>query len=737
MANNQLLASDSFTGGSLAAGWSAISGLSKCQVVTGTPNVTEGNVVGTAAGQIWTGSLLVGSSWPNDQISEVTLGAALSVTSATVGLVVRYLSSAQTGYIAVFNGSGTLYVYADTNGTLTQISSGVTGLTFASGDVLTFQVAGCCLTVYQNGKLIFYFYDTTYTSGGYAGYDQNPASTLGSSQVSSWRGYSCVQQDGVWTKQGIVIPAIATDLTQATAGVGIQICGVLYGGNAQILSGNVYKTWIVSDWSNDAASAMYYAESLDGISWTRKSTAVLASVTNGYVFKNGSTYYLYGQASGSSGSGNMVVYTSSDGINWTQQTPTSVLGAGGSGAWDYHGFYNIATLAISGGTWYGYYIAQSASGQPFATGLATSTDGINWTKYASNPVITGVVSGSSTGSAIRNALAQVGSKWYMWCTSNHPGQDATALDPFECVRYVSSDLENWSLSAHSLHHSQAYESLNALTGGLIPAAILDVNGKAYMWCDSSVGDSTAPQIGQVSLAVGPAPIASIITQNEDAMTQIASDSFTGGSLSGNWTSPTYSGSHAVQVVSGNLAEPSATSQVCIAVRTGETYSSNQYSEATLHTATTANDSIYVIARASLSALTFYQFSVSHLGTQASAGLVKWLNGSSKALGVAGYTFTPQVGDVFRLSVVTGSDGFPVLSVYQNGFLLYEVQDYVSPITSGAPGFYFYATDAIAQSQISKWAGGNANVVPTYPVGGRNRTRALKFRARGLVHHEVH
>jgi hypothetical protein len=121
-------------------------------------------------------------------------------------------------------------------------------------------------------------------------------------------------------------------------------------------------------------------------------------------------------------------------------------------------------------------------------------------------------------------------------------------------------------------------------------------------------------------------------------------------------------------------------------------------------------------RASLSALTFYQFSVSHLGTQASAGLVKWLNGSSKSLGVAGYTFTPQVGDVFRLSVVTGSDGFPVLSVYQNGFLLYEVQDYVSPITSGAPGFYFYATDAIAQTQISKWAGGNANVIPNYPSG---------------------
>lgn len=706
MANNLQLASDYFAGGALNPGWSAISGWSTGQVISGTPNVTEPNVLGTNAGQIWTGQ-----SWPNDQISEVTLNHALSVTGCNVALVARFSNAAQSGYVAVAEGNGSLQLFSGTNGTYTQIGATQSGLTWSAQDVLTFMVAGCCLSFYQNGILRYAYYDTTYTGGGYPGYYQIAVTSLANSQVSSWRGYSLIQQDGVWQKQGVVIPATSADLSGATAGVGIQICTVLYDSNPQILSGsNVFKTWIVSDWSNDATSSMYYAESLDGKSWTRRASAVLSDVTNGAVFKFGGTYYMYAQAAGSSGSGNQLVYTSSDGISWSAQSPTSVLAAGGSGAWDRSGFYNICTIfGPIAGTYYGYYIGGASGG--FATGLATSTDLINWTKYASNPVI----SAGSTASVIRNASAQVGSTYYMWCTASLGSiLGGTTLDPFECVRYKSTNLTTWTLDSHSMHRQQMYESLNSVKGGLIPAAILNVGGRAYMWCDSSMGDASGPQIGQVSLAIAPVSIAALVTQPETATTQVASDNFS-GTLS-NWTIAP--GGIALQI-SGGLLEATATASNCFEYYSAKSFAPNQYSEATIHTLLATGSYIYLVVRTQTTGSTLNGYFAQIPGPTGSSQVIfniqRFVNGSGTVIG-PNFTSTPNVGDVFRLSVVTGSDGFPVLSLYQNGFLIAQVIDYLAKFAAGSPGILLAAASAVTNVQISAWSGGNSNVIPNYGSG---------------------
>ena len=700
MANNQLLASDNFASGSLAAGWGAFPGLSESQIVSGSPNTAQPNTPGTAAGQIWTGL-----TWPKDQVSEatITLGAS---SSDTVGLVVRFNSSVQSGYFALINGSGDLVVYIFTNGTPTVLGSLVSGLTLSVNDVWTFQAAGAALTVYQNFKRLFYFYDTTYTSGS-PGFDQNSVTATSNSKVSSWRGYSAVQQDGVWQKQGVVIAPVLTDLDQATAGVGIQAWSVFQDTNAQILSGTVFKTWLVSDWSNDAASAMYYAESSDGVNWTREASAVLASVTNGFVVKNGSTYYLYGQASGSSGSGNMLVYTSTDGINWSEQTPTSVIGKGSGGAWDSGYFYNIIAAAIVGGTWYGYYNADD--GGQFSTGLATSSDGINWTKSASNPVITNRLPS--------NALVNVAGVWYMWCTAGTPGVGGTVLDPFEILLYSSTNLTSWTFVGHALHHTQLFESVNAVTGGLTPISILNVGGKSYIYTNSSQNDGSAPQIGQIGLAIAPAPIASIILFSQDGSQPEATEAFTSGTgnLDSNWTTPT--GLTKLQIVSGNLCEASATSTVCGQAYTGATIGANQYAEVTIETLSSSNDFLQPAVRMALGAKTYY--TVGLAGATGSADSTSQfsvvLSGTTTPIGPT-FQITTQVGDVFRLSVVTGSDGFPVLTLFQNGFSIAQVQDQLNSITSGYPGMLIY-TPTLVHAQASLFAAGNANVIPAYTSSG--------------------
>src|SRR5258708_2660699 len=134
MANNQLLASDNFASGSLAAGWSTLPGAAtKCQVIAGSPNFTEGTSVGATSSQTWTGL-----TWPADQTSEVTIGPQSAASVVTLNVRTTGTSS-QSGYQCNINGSttNTLVVYKFTAGSFVQLGSTVSGLTISSGDVFS------------------------------------------------------------------------------------------------------------------------------------------------------------------------------------------------------------------------------------------------------------------------------------------------------------------------------------------------------------------------------------------------------------------------------------------------------------------------------------------------------------------------------------------------------------------------------------------------------------------------
>src|SRR5579859_1786783 len=259
MANNQLLASDNFASGSLAAGWSALPGLSKCQVVAGTPNVTEPNALSTTAGQMWTALGLL-----TNQISEATIQTLTTEAGTFVSLRCRWQAASSSGYdVDLTNGTAALFRFD--SGVAMQLGSTVSGLTIAAGDVWSICADGASISVYQNGKQVIFAYDPTYTSG-YPGYAQYSSVNVAHTQVASWRGYNCIQQNGVWQKQGVIIPAIAADL--ATSGPGTSNNSqILFEGNAQILSGTVYKMLF------SGGSSIYYAESLDGRRWTRSASA--------------------------------------------------------------------------------------------------------------------------------------------------------------------------------------------------------------------------------------------------------------------------------------------------------------------------------------------------------------------------------------------------------------------------------------------------------------------------------
>ena len=74
---------------------------------------------------------------------------------------------------------------------------------------------------------------------------------------------------------------------------------------------------------------------------------------------------------------------STDGISWT--TPYLVLDAGTSGSWD--DYCVRAPSVISLGTEYRMWYLGSRNDGIYEIGLATSPDGIVWTKNESNPVM--------------------------------------------------------------------------------------------------------------------------------------------------------------------------------------------------------------------------------------------------------------------------------------------------------------------------------------------------------------
>ena len=136
-----------------------------------------------------------------------------------------------------------------------------------------------------------------------------------------------------------------------------------------------------------------YAHSTDGIHWTKHSENPVLSTGSNWdsyyvysptVIKEESTYKMWyvGYAGGTIAAVGHA--TSSNGINWTKYADNPVLSRGASGEWDAR-YVNNPTVIKDGAIYKMWYAGNAGSGE--SIGYATSTDGIQWTKYAGNPVL--------------------------------------------------------------------------------------------------------------------------------------------------------------------------------------------------------------------------------------------------------------------------------------------------------------------------------------------------------------
>lgn len=102
---------------------------------------------------------------------------------------------------------------------------------------------------------------------------------------------------------------------------------------------------------------------------------------------------------------------SADGVIWNRYGSTPVLSKGESGSWDANSVMFPSVIRDGGfKMWY----AGSGSG-PRQIGLATSTDGFTWIKYGSNPVFLANPGSTWNESRLSNpTVLKVGSTYMMW-----------------------------------------------------------------------------------------------------------------------------------------------------------------------------------------------------------------------------------------------------------------------------------------------------------------------------------
>ena len=117
--------------------------------------------------------------------------------------------------------------------------------------------------------------------------------------------------------------------------------------------------------------------------------------------------------------------TSPDGMTWTKCPTNPVLDAGPRGAWD-SVQASLACVCFDGSTYSLYYTG--TNGSRVVIGLATSHDGIVWTRYPGNPVLDAGLAGSWDDHAAQApAVVKAGGLFHMFYNGNNISPDVNAF----------------------------------------------------------------------------------------------------------------------------------------------------------------------------------------------------------------------------------------------------------------------------------------------------------------------
>lgn len=204
-----------------------------------------------------------------------------------------------------------------------------------------------------------------------------------------------------------------------------------------------------------------YATSVDGETWTKYASnpiftpsgaAENSEASFDSVFfdagDNGYRAYYHGGNNSGSTFGRAMFYATSpnltNGGTWTRANGGNpVMQKGGAGAWDEAGIADFKIIRVGAGDYRCWYHGWRVSDGKGQIGYATSTDGITWTKYASNPVLPLALGTWEDSIFCACPLMISPTEFHMWYTAvNAAGNNRMGYA-------TSSDGINWTKSANN------------------------------------------------------------------------------------------------------------------------------------------------------------------------------------------------------------------------------------------------------------------------------------------------
>lgn len=288
-----------------------------------------------------------------------------------------------------------------------------------------------------------------------------------------------------------------------------------------LFENDTIKMWYAAA-GNDMKARICYAYSVDGIQWFKHDSPVIDVGNPGEwdcgwldtpeIVRDASGYkmYFYGDttqqfAAISSAIG--MAY-SADGIHWTKHLGNPIFTKGNPGEWDCSWVESPAVIYDdSSGEYKMWYNGIDTATWKIEIGLATSPDGINWTKDANNPVISSGYWGQYDDMWLGTpAVLHENGLYELWYSATSTTSYNAVTEKFDTVSIcyaTSADGVNWTKFAGNPLFNTYTTPFDSVTeaGGPWACDVVFIPGdnKYKMWYETFAGICFATSVITTSL----------------------------------------------------------------------------------------------------------------------------------------------------------------------------------------------------------------------------------------------